>query len=274
MVAIPALLYRLVKLTLSAIVAGVDWSGGRWPGKGSNRVNRGVVLYYHDVPRALRAAFAQQMAWIADQAVPWSLSEPLPRVPFWVGISFDDAYGSVLEYALPELAERSLPCTVFVPMGSLGQRPMWIRSPDHPLGQEQVMSAEQVQMIAQIPGVQLGSHTVSHPDLTRVPRAAAERELRDSKERLEDLVGKAVDLLSFPHGKWTPELVELSLTIGYRRLFGIQPTCLHGHRLPRVIGRVSVGPGDWPLEFLLKLHGCYRWQACVHSHLDQTVGVP
>ena len=90
-VAIPALLHRLVKLTLSAIVAGVDWCGGRWPAKGTNRQNCGVVLYYHAVPRALRAAFAQQMAWIADQAAPWSLSEPLLRVPFWVGISFDDA---------------------------------------------------------------------------------------------------------------------------------------------------------------------------------------
>lgn len=266
MVAIPALLHRLVKLTLSAIVAGVDWCGGRWPAKGSNRQNCGVVLYYHAVPRALRAAFAQQMAWIADQAAPWSLSEPLLRVPFWVGISFDDAYVSVLEYALPELEERGLPCTVFVPTGSLGQRPTWIRSPGHPLGREQVMSAEQVQMIAQIPGVQLGSHTVSHPDLTRVPKTVAERELRDSKERLEDLIGKVVELLSFPHGKWTPELVELSLDIGYRRLFGIQPTCLRGHRLPRVIGRVSVEPSDWPMEFFLKLHGCYRWQAYVRLH--------
>lgn len=253
------MLRRLVKLGVSLAVAFGDQR--RWPrarGRGAPG-SRGVVLYYHAVRPEHRQAFARQMDWIAAHAKPWPLDGPVPEAPLWVGISFDDAYVSVWEHALPELEKRSLPCTIFVPSGCLGRRPSWVHSPDHPYWQEQVMSVEQIRALAQMPGVTIGSHTVSHPHLPRIPRPEAERELKDSKRVLEDLTGKPVELLSFPHGAWTPELVDLALQVGYRRLFGIQPSCVEDGAMPSLLGRTSVEPTDWTLEFRLKARGCYRW---------------
>lgn len=254
------MLRRWVKLMLSAGVACADRATHalRPPEKGSSH---GVVLYYHAVPSRHRHAFAAQLDLFCRYVQPWALDAPAPTATAWAGISFDDAYVSVLENAVPELAARKLPFTVFVPTGSLGGRPSWVRSTWHPFWREEVMSAEQLAGLARLPGVTLGSHTVTHPRLDQVSPAAMERELRDSKRALEDLLGRPVTLLSFPHGAWNSTVVNCARAVGYTRLFGIRPVRLDGELLPAVIGRVAVEPNDLRWEFLLKLRGCYRWAA-------------
>lgn len=260
------MLRRLVKLTLSA---GLDYAD-----RATNVLlqrhgasSKGVVLYYHSVPAKQRVAFARQLDLLHQQAEPWVLDAPTPTACRWVGISFDDGYVSVLENAVPELVARKLPFTVFVPTGCLGRRPSWVQSPSHLLWKEEVMSAKHLSALAQLPGVTLGSHTVNHPRLTQLSPEALERELRDSKHELEDILNRPVHMLSFPHGEWNAAVVECARSVGYERLFGIEPVRLEAGTLPAVIGRVAAGPDDSRWEFLLKLRGCYRW--AVYSHLSR-----
>lgn len=259
------MLRRLLKLMISAGMDCADRAATvlRHP---QQVPSVGVVLYYHAVPIHWRAAFARQLDLLCQQTVVWALDAPTPTAPHWAGISFDDAYVSVLENAVPELVCRNLPFTVFVPTGSLGQRPTWVRCSDHPLWKEEVMSAKQLAALARLPGVNLGSHTVTHPRLTQLSRAAVEGELHDSKSALEDIVGRPVLMLSFPHGAWNATVVECARAVGYERLFGIEPVCLDGAALPEVIGRVAVEPHDTRWEFVLKLRGCYRWAAARKRH--------
>lgn len=245
---------RVVKLTISLGVALAD---GVRPG---NR-GGGVILYYHAVPRTRRNCFARQMDVLAARVQPWALDQSLPADGRWSGISFDDAYVSVLENAVPELVKRHLPFTVFVPTGSLGAPPSWVRSPRHPFRHERVMTPAELRELLRAPGASVGSHTVTHPRLTRLPVAELRRELRDSKAMLEDLLGRPVELLSFPHGEWNDTVLLAAREAGYTRLFGIQPVCLQGRALPEVVGRVAVEPGDSRPEFALKVRGCYRWAA-------------
>jgi len=257
------MLRRIVKLGISLAVD----LGDRLPRavRGGGPVGScGVVLYYHAVPEAQGAAFARQMERLRSWAQPWALEGPVPSAARWVGISFDDAYESVWDNAVPVLQRLGIPFTVFVPTGSLGLRPAWVHSDRHLFRHEKVMTPERICELAALPHVTLGSHTVSHPRLTRLSPAEAERELKDSKRTLEDLTGRPVDLLSFPHGDWNAQMVDLAWVAGYRRLFGIEPVRLEATTLPLVVGRVAVAPGDTILEFILKLKGCYRW--AVHLH--------
>lgn len=254
------MLRRLVKLLISTALHCADRVAVSLPG--ADRSSRhGVVLYYHAVPGVHRARFARQLDLLRRSAAPWALDAAVPGAPWWVGISFDDAYVSVLENAVPELMARKLPFTIFVPTGSLGKRPAWVHSPDHPFWKERVMSAEELRALAGLPGVTVGSHTVHHPRLTQLPLQSLERELRDSKHALEDLLGRAVNLLSFPHGAWNATVVGCARAVGYTRLFGIEPVRLNDGVLPAVIGRVAVEPHEGPWEFRLKLQGSYRWAA-------------
>ena len=59
----------------------------------------------------------------------------------------------------------------------------------------------------------------------------------------------------------TISLVQLALDARYRRLFTIEPTLVDPLHLGVLNGRITVDPDDSPLEFFLKIHGAYRWNA-------------
>lgn len=68
-------------------------------------------------------------------------------------------------------------------------------------------------------GMQIGAHTRSHPILAGLPEAQAERELRGSREDLENLLGEPVRTLAYPNGKpgvdYNVRCVELARRVGF-----------------------------------------------------------
>ncbi|WP_157826754.1 polysaccharide deacetylase family protein [Colwellia sp. 12G3] len=50
-------------------------------------------------------------------------------------------------------------------------------------------------------GMEIGAHTVNHPILTYEKSDVAKREMLDSKEILEDIIGEQVKYLAYPNGK-------------------------------------------------------------------------
>jgi peptidoglycan/xylan/chitin deacetylase (PgdA/CDA1 family) len=256
------MLQRLVKMFLSLSIYGLDWIRSGWTRQaGAPAGIRGVVLYYHAVRQDQRRAFARQMDILLRVAHPWNLDACLDQAnePL-VAVTFDDGYVSVIENALPELQQRGIPAAIFVPTGSWGERPGWIKSPGHPFSQERVVSREELKRLAAEPLVTIGSHTVSHSNLLRLSVQEASRELAASKAELENLLGRPIEWFSFPYGAHDSSLVRLALETGYRRLFTIEPTLMDPLQPCVVNGRVATDPHDWPLEFFLKIQGAYRWK--------------
>lgn len=68
-------------------------------------------------------------------------------------------------------------------------------------------------------GMVIGSHTMTHPNLPNAGLADAEREIRDSKARLEHELGAPVTMFSYPNGGadryMTPEVARLVRDAGY-----------------------------------------------------------
>ncbi len=112
--------------------------------------------------------------------------------PKSIVLTFDDGYASVHEEALPLLVDLSWTATVFVPTESIGGRSAG--------GWPLVGTGALRELIAA--GFSIGSHTVSHPDLTRSTDAEVLSELRDGKERLEDLLGEPVRSFAYPFGRY------------------------------------------------------------------------
>jgi len=179
---------------------------------GKSRPGRCVVLYYHEVPARERERFARQMDVLAHGAkvVPADYSGELESGKTFAAVTFDDGFVSVLENALPELQRHKMPATIFVPSGYLGQQPGWIKKGK----KEWVMTPEQLR-IARQGGLTIGSHTVKHPRLDRLPLDQAGCEMSVSKADLEKILQEPIDLLSV-------ELVgddELHISIGPVDLF-------------------------------------------------------
>lgn len=75
-------------------------------------------------------------------------------------------------------------------------------------------------------GMEFGSHTVSHPILTRIPPEQARRELGESKRRVEEEIQKPVTSLAYPNGQeadFSGEIINIARETGYRLAFSLLP---------------------------------------------------
>ena len=64
--------------------------------------------------------------------------------------------------------------------------------------------------------VVFGSHGVSHSALPQLERPAMQAELAQSKKRLQEILGSEVDMLAYPYGDSSPEVVQEARRAGYR----------------------------------------------------------
>jgi peptidoglycan/xylan/chitin deacetylase (PgdA/CDA1 family) len=248
---------RLIKLAISVLLRSIDYLekvilllvGIRPPG-------RCVVLYYHAITRGQRDRFARQMDNLLELATPISAEIPpfVAKGVHYAAVTFDDAFISIIENAIPELVQREITFTVFVPTGHLGRRPEWMRGRE-----EVVMSEEQLKGLGHIPIASIGSHCVTHSDLLSLDAEEAKNEIIQSKRDLENIVKRSIRTISFPHGTFDQKHVELARQAGYERVFSILPRFAFSHPDEYVTGRVRVDATDWLLEFRLKLLGAYRW---------------
>lgn len=253
---------RLLRLAISLAVSAWDRLldlARRLAGKPVSP--RATVIYYHAVPAAHRVLFARQLDEILRRFTPVPSHHQGPVAPGQrhVSVTFDDAFVSVLHHALPELKTRSIPATIFIPSGCLGQPPSWLERAREFAAQDRVMSADELRSLADDPSITLASHSVTHPNLLRLPADRARAELAESKASLESLFNRPVDQFSFPYGAHRPELRRTALDLGYRRIFTSDPLPAFTRPGEPVTGRVSVDPDDWPIEFRLKIAGAYRW---------------
>jgi hypothetical protein len=81
-------------------------------------------------------------------------------------------------------------------------------------------------------GMEVGSHTMTHPDLTAIEGEELRWELAESKERLEDLTGHEVTSFCYPFGyfnRTARDAVQAAgyalgrTTVGFRRDLGSDP---------------------------------------------------
>lgn len=137
--------------------------------------------------------------------------------PGSIAITADDGYESQQLYLRPVLRELGLPWTVFVLAGMLGRRNDW----DHPWASppDRHLTPDEVRRLAG-EGVTIGSHGMTHVNMTALSDAALEEELHRSRETLQQLSGQAVDAVAYPWGLADDRVAEASRRTGYRLGFG------------------------------------------------------
>ena len=223
-----------------------------------------VVLYYHSVPASERELFAAQLDMISRHARVIRSEQGIGRTDApesgrgSAAITFDDGFENFLTQALPELEKRNMPATVFVIADGMNRE---FGSEKYA---EKLLSLEQVRSLP-THLVTIGSHTLSHPMLTRVEEREARQEIQDSRTKLEEMLGGEVKQFSFPFGDFNEKLVEVCRTAGYERVYTTLPAFAFEQRGEFMVGRIRVDPTDWPMEFRLKLAGAYRWLPMIFS---------
>jgi len=172
-----------------------------------------MVIGYHRVDERIDnmtvrpATFNAQMAWLDEDRASLpvlSIDVVAMHAAAWPHracvVTIDDAWADVHTHALPILAARHIPATLYVPSGLLG-------TGEH-------MTPTQVRECLAA-GVSIGAHTRTHADLRRSNDAALESELRGCREDLEDLVGVPVTSLAYPFGHLDSRVRTAAHAAGY-----------------------------------------------------------
>ncbi|MGA5038323.1 polysaccharide deacetylase family protein [Streptomyces capoamus] len=161
-----------------------------------------------------------------------------------VGLTFDDGYADFLSNALPVLARWGCTATLFVLPGRLGGDNAW-----DPLGpRKPLLTADGIRRAAAA-GVEIGSHGLTHVDLTRADDTVLRAETVQSRLALEELTGGPVAGFCYPYGTVDRRAVAAVREAGYGYACAIDPGELSG---PHVLPRVHIGQNDTAVRLFLK----------------------
>jgi len=139
--------------------------------------------------------------------------DPAPAGSRSVWLTFDDGFRDVFENALPLLQKYRARGTLFLVTKLLGKTNEWQQQQGDVV--EPLMNEAEVRAWL-ADGHQIGSHTLTHPHLTRLSQADAREEIVDSKKFLEDLFGVGIEHFCYPYGDWNETVRDLVHDAGYR----------------------------------------------------------
>lgn len=121
-------------------------------------------------------------------------------------ITFDDGYKTVYDEAFPVLQRYGMSATVFLTLGEKRAAKPDDRLP--PFEGRPMLSWNEIREMQEW-GIHFGAHTLTHPDLTRLPPDRVETEICESKKIIEDALGDSVACFAYPYGLYD----DLSLRI-------------------------------------------------------------
>ena len=203
------------------------------------------VLMYHNIAKAPRRArlkslyitpsqFKRQLKFLKSIGYRSADLENIKDKS--VILTFDDAYKDFIDNAFPLLEEYCFKAYIFVPVAYVGKYNEWdyvklnVR--------KELMSWEDLRFIAD-KGYRIGSHTMTHKDLTKLSDRDLEREVFDSKKLLEDRLGMEVDTFCYPYGYFDRRVVEVVKKAGYKYAFTVEEKKFSLSD-PYRIGRINV----------------------------------
>jgi peptidoglycan/xylan/chitin deacetylase (PgdA/CDA1 family) len=164
--------------------------------------------------------------------------------------TFDDGYEDNLTVALPILRELGLSATVYVATGLVGRPSPWMRDG---AGVRMLEAGELRELAAA--GVEVGGHTVTHPDLTAVDAATCRREVRDGKRELEALAGRPVTSFAYPFFRFDDVARAAVRDAGYAS--AVTGLGRGSPSDPMLLPRALVGGKDGTASFVARIGGVY-----------------
>ncbi|MDD3945494.1 MAG: polysaccharide deacetylase family protein [Bacteroidales bacterium] len=144
-------------------------------------------------------------------------------------ITFDDIPDNVYKNAYLILKSKGIPFTIFITTNFIGKNGY--------------ISETELLEMSKDPLCCVGAHTMTHPMLRKVSNSV--QEMTESKQILEELIGKEVKYMAYPYGRRTSVSVKIEKeaeTIGYTAAFGTigvpisDYTARHLFYLPRIVG--------------------------------------
>jgi peptidoglycan/xylan/chitin deacetylase (PgdA/CDA1 family) len=186
-----------------------------------------LVLCYHAVSRTWEHRLAIQPDLLLRQVRALSRFRP-------VHTTFDDAFRSA-PTVFPALELLGVPIQIFV-CTSYARAGAPLAFPelagDDP---EQLATMDWDALLEHAArGVAIGSHAVSHAHLTKLSDDELRRELGESKEEIEDRLGRQCDDFAYPYGEHDARVRAATRAAGYARAYALRGSRSDPYAAPRL----------------------------------------
>jgi peptidoglycan/xylan/chitin deacetylase (PgdA/CDA1 family) len=156
----------------------------------------------------------------------------------WLVLTFDDGNINYYTNAWPILQKYNLKSSIYIMTG---------------VGGENYLSDEQIKELYKSGLVEIGSHTIYHPKLTKISRPERLKELEISKDELEQLLNTDITILSYPFGLYNQEIKALTKAVGYKAGLTFDQDAWQDPQDLFELKRISVWPQMNVVKFLEKL---------------------
>lgn len=224
-------------------------------------MERLVVIYYHDVvklgegysyQRIEEEKFEQQMRFLTEQGYHSILFEdlgnPLPEKP--IMITFDDAFRSVYETAVPIMKKYGMKGNVFLPTKYVEE------------GHPHFMTWNMIKELYDEKFFDVAAHTHSHVDIRTLSYEMMKNELETSNSLIRNRIGKEADCFCMPYGTYNASSIrDLRKAYSYRFLFACYYGGINEKKLKKgILPRIGISNDDTMEVFANKLSGKLDWK--------------
>lgn len=131
-------------------------------------------------------------------------------------VTFDDGEKSIYDYAFPILKKYGIKAVIFLIVDYVGKKNLWDMT--FPGDRAEHLTWDEILEMKDY-GIQFGSHTMRHRNLTRLQREELEYELFESKKIIEKKIG-VCDCVSYPFNRLNTDVIQAVAQAGYRFGFG------------------------------------------------------
>jgi methionyl-tRNA formyltransferase/peptidoglycan/xylan/chitin deacetylase (PgdA/CDA1 family) len=233
--------------------------------------SRGAIFLYHRVndyskdPLTVDSAtFAAQLLAISKRYTFSSTASLVDCVltkkrlaPTTIAIHFDDCYRDIFTNGAPIMKHLGVPACAFINSGFVGTNRSFPHDlAKYPFAFDMLQSSDIQAWNDQ--GFEVGAHTVNHVDLGQCPLENAKDEIVQCGQDLAKVIGKPVELFSFPFGR--PENIteparQLIQSSGYTALFSAHGGFVSPRTIPFDIPRLGANHETSPVYCLLQIEG-------------------
>ena len=174
-----------------------------------------------------------------------------------IALTFDDGYLDNYVHALPILQKFGFTATFFLAAGFIDQDKMFSLSTTST--RPQPLSWKHVKEMSRA-GMSFGAHTVNHPDLTQIPRADAKFEIKQSKEIIENQIGKPIYTFCYPGGHFNEFVRRQVIDAGYYGACSVRPGTNSNISDQFSLRRTEISGDDTLSDYRKKIYGGFDLQ--------------
>ena len=252
-------------LVIIAVLLGMLFPAIVSASPASREFSAPILLYHRFGPTVAdsmtikTSVFEEQLKYLRDngyrviplrQVVDFYLRKGPAPPPKSVVIVEDDAHKSVYTDMLPLVKKYNVPVTVFVYPSAISNA-------------KYAMTWDQLRELKKTGLFDFQSHTYWHPNFRKERKALkpaefdklVESQLRKSREKIEKELGGKVEMLAWPFGIYSDDLLRRAGSLGYRVTFTIEPRHVTPAESVMALPRYLVSNGDRGAAFAQILAG-------------------